>query len=291
MLCYTFVPSCTRNPLFIVFVELLQVEGHGLCTLKQSSISFFNSEETETAVSRWARSRTRAAKIGKGLCKDEKAQILAPQYWLEAIDPLHRCGDNLQLYREMWLDVGEGKDINLENCPRIDLQRQCIKYLGPSERGTYEVIVQNGKLMHRQTGILVNTIEGSECIFVLSTSRDLYVGQKKEGVFQHSSFLSGGAAMAAGRLVAHNGVLEAMWPDNDHYLPTVDNFKEFISFLEDHQVDLTNVKMRAIDDRYDSISPTDHQHESVGPDATNGEVPPVLDLPKHLSPFGGGILY
>lgn len=31
--------------------------------LKQSSVSFFNSEETETAVSRWARFRTRAAKV------------------------------------------------------------------------------------------------------------------------------------------------------------------------------------------------------------------------------------
>lgn len=35
--------------------------------LKQSSISFFNSEENETAVSRWARSRTRAAKVFFGV--------------------------------------------------------------------------------------------------------------------------------------------------------------------------------------------------------------------------------
>lgn len=62
--------------------------------------------------------------------------------------------------------------------------------------------------MYRQSGVLVNTDEGSKWIFVLSTSRALYVGQKKKGVFQHSSFLSGGATTAAGRLVAHDGVLE-----------------------------------------------------------------------------------
>lgn len=76
------------------------------------------------------------------------------------------------------------------------------------EREAYEVIVESGKLLYRQTGMLLNTVEGSKWIFVLSTSRALYVGQKKKGVFQHSSFLSGGATTAAGRLVAHDGVLE-----------------------------------------------------------------------------------
>lgn len=29
------------------------------------------------------------------------------------------------------LDIGEGKEVNLEKCPRSKLQSQCIKYLGP----------------------------------------------------------------------------------------------------------------------------------------------------------------
>lgn len=159
---------------------------------------------------------------------------------------------------EIWrLDVGDGKEINLEKCPRSKLHRQCIKYLGPvsfktsylnwysthiwlflhfvqawtlftsffyavritntslfflcryqNEREAYEVIVENGKLLFSQSGVLVETDEGSKWIFVLSTSKNLYVGQKKKGAFQHSSFLSGGAITAAGRLVAHQGVLE-----------------------------------------------------------------------------------
>jgi hypothetical protein len=111
------------------------------------------------------------------------------------------------------------------------------------EREAYEVIVENGKLVYRQTGLLLETVEGSKWIFVLSTTRSLYVGQKRKGSFQHSSFLAGGATTAAGRLVAHEGLLEAIWPYSGHYHPTEENFREFISFLREHHVDLTNVKV------------------------------------------------
>lgn len=76
------------------------------------------------------------------------------------------------------------------------------------EREAFEVIVDSGKLVYKQSGLLVNTIDDSKWIFVLSTSRSLYVGRKKKGAFQHSSFLSGGATTAAGRLVVSQGVLE-----------------------------------------------------------------------------------
>ncbi|KAF9613080.1 hypothetical protein IFM89_005528 [Coptis chinensis] len=243
-----------------VVVEELWWKALDFAALKRSSVSFFNIDKQETAVSRWSRARTRAAKVGKGLSKDEKAQKLALQHWLEAIDPRHRYGHNLHFYYDVWfdsestqpffywLDVGDGKEVNLERCSRSDLQRQCIKYLGPKERECYEVIVESGKLQYKQSGTVVNSLEGSKWIFVLSTSRSLYVGQKKKGNFQHSSFLAGGAITAAGRLVAHDGVLEAIWPYSGHYLPTEENFKEFLGFLEEHHVDLTNVKRYAVDD-------------------------------------------
>ncbi|KAI8553457.1 hypothetical protein RHMOL_Rhmol05G0017700 [Rhododendron molle] len=259
-----------------VVVEELWWKALDFAALRQSSVSFFSIEKHETAGSRWARARTRAAKVGKGLSKDEKAQKLARQHWLEAIDPRHRHGNNLDLYFDIWfhsestqpffywLDVGDGKEVNLESCPRVDLQRQCIKYLGPKEREAYEVIVENGKLVSKQTGLYIETTEGSNWVFVLSPSRTLYVGQKKKGVFQHSSFLSGGATTAAGRLVAYAGILEAIWPYSGHYQPTEKNFQEFISFLQEHNVDLTNVLIGgckkpagpercAIDDDYPSF--------------------------------------
>ncbi|XP_007217303.2 IQ domain-containing protein IQM1 [Prunus persica] len=243
-----------------VVVEELWWKALDFAALKRSSVSFFESDKSETAVSRWARARTRAAKVGKGLSKDEKAQKLALRHWLEAIDPRHRYGHNLHMYYDIWfnsgssqpffywLDVGDGKEENLEECSRTDLQRQCIQYLGPKEREAYEVIVESGKLMYRQSGNLVSTAKGSKWIFVLSASRNLYVGEKKKGLFQHSSFVSGGATIASGRLVACNGVLEAVWCYSGHYRPTQESLLEFISFLEEQQMDMTDVKTCPTDD-------------------------------------------
>ncbi|XP_054820886.1 IQ domain-containing protein IQM2-like [Prosopis cineraria] len=231
--------------------------------LKRSSISFFDIEKHETATSRWSRARTKAAKVGKGLSKDDKGQKLALQHWLEAIDPRHRYGHNLNFYYDKWLqcqsrepffywlDIGEGKEVNLEKCPRSKLQHQCIKYLGPVERLAYEVVVKGGRFFYKQSGDLLHTNgEGgyAKWIFVLSTLKTLYVGKKNKGSFQHSSFLAGGATSAAGRLIVEYGVLKAVWPHSGHYRPTEENFKEFISFLQENNVNLSDVKMNAVDD-------------------------------------------
>ena len=79
------------------------------------------------------------------------------------------------------------------------------------ERFAYEVVVNDGRLFYKQSGELLHTNgEGGHAkwIFVLSTSKSLYVGKKKKGSFQHSSFLAGGATLAAGRLVVEYGVLK-----------------------------------------------------------------------------------
>ncbi|KAL5563564.1 hypothetical protein UlMin_033311 [Ulmus minor] len=237
--------------------------------LKRSSISFFEIEKHETAISRWSRARTRAAKVGKGLSKNDKARKLALQHWLEAIDPRHRYGHNLHFYYDKWLhcqsrepffywlDIGEGKEVNLDKCPRSKLQQQCIKYLGPMERMAYEVVVEEGKFFYKQSGELLHTkLEGNDAkwIFVLSTSKVLYVGTKKKGTFQHSSFLAGGATTAAGRLVVENGTLKAVWPHSGHYRPTEENFKDFVAFLQENNVDLKDVKMSPVDAEDDSLS-------------------------------------
>ncbi|CAL9768251.1 unnamed protein product [Musa acuminata subsp. burmannicoides] len=183
-----------------VVVEELWWKALDFASLKSSSVSFFRVEKPETAVSKWTRAKKRLAKVGKGLSKDEKAQKLALRHWLEAIDPRHRYGHNLHLYYDVWfasestqpffywLDVGDGRGVNIDECPRSKLQKQLITYLGPKEREAYEVTVRNGKLVYNQSERLLSTPQGSKWIFVLSTSRSLYVGK---GTFQHSSFLAG----------------------------------------------------------------------------------------------------
>ncbi|THU61124.1 hypothetical protein C4D60_Mb07t19970 [Musa balbisiana] len=252
-----------------VVAEELWWKALDFASLKHSSVSFFSGRKPETAASRWARALTRAAKI----------------------DPRHRYGHNLHMYYDIWtkseskqpffywLDIGDGKEVNIAKCPRNKLQQECVKYLGPKERLTYEVIVEDGKLVYKKNRTLVDTTEGSKWIFVLSTIRALYVGQKKKGSFQHSSFLAGGATMAAGRLIVKEGTLKAVWPHSGHYLPTEENFQEFISFLEENNVDLTDIKRNPVgyDDDYpsfkmtmsDSMTDTDKGVEVEGESTTH----------------------
>ncbi|KAL4383617.1 hypothetical protein GQ457_15G028980 [Hibiscus cannabinus] len=266
--------------------------------LKRSSVSFFDIDKHETAISRWSRARTRAAKVGKGLLKNDKARKLALQHWLEAIDPRHRYGHNLHFYYNQWLhsqcqepffywlDIGEGREVNIEKCPRSKLQQQCIKYLGPMERKPYEIVVEDGKFIYKQTGKLLQTTgenSDSKWIFVLSTSKVLYVGMKKKGTFQHSSFLAGGATIAAGRLVVDNGVLKAVWPHSGHYRPTEENFNDFISFLKENSVDLTDVKMAPVDDEESFHRTSNHLRcNSSSEDSLEAEEISVKDSTRNL---------
>ncbi|PWZ17298.1 IQ domain-containing protein IQM1 [Zea mays] len=134
----------------------------------------------------------RKKEVGKGFSKDDKAQKITLQHWLEAIDPCHRYDHNLHLYYDIlcasssckpffyWLDVGKGRDLHHQKCPRSKLNSQLIMYLGPNERAAYEVIVEEGRLLYKQSGDLVNTNEESKWVFVLSTSKSLYVRLQSE---------------------------------------------------------------------------------------------------------------
>ncbi|XP_023539885.1 IQ domain-containing protein IQM3-like [Cucurbita pepo subsp. pepo] len=227
--------------------------------LNHSTISFFNFLKPETAASRWNRVGLNASKVGKGLSKDAKARKLTFRHWIEAIDPRHRYGHSLHLYYEewckadagqpffYWLDVGDGKDVDLKECPRSNLRQQTIKYLGPQERDSYEYVVVDGKIVHKQSGAFLDTKrgpEGTKWIFVMSTSKRLYAGEKKKGAFHHSSFLAGGTTLAAGRLEVDDGVPKVITKSSGHYKPTDDHLDIFLKYLEENGVIVKDVEVR-----------------------------------------------
>ncbi|KAG6606704.1 IQ domain-containing protein IQM1, partial [Cucurbita argyrosperma subsp. sororia] len=147
--------------------------------------------------------------------------------------------------------VGKGLSKN-EKAQKLALRH----WLEANQREAYEVIVKEGKLVYKQSGNFVNTVNDSKWIFVLSASRNLYVGKKVKGHFQHSSFLAGAVTTASGRLVADSGILRAIWPYSGHYHPTEENFIEFTEFLKENNVDLTNVKRCATDE---DVPPNDKE--------------------------------
>jgi hypothetical protein len=235
--------------------------------LNHSTISFFDYSRPETAVSRWNRVSLNASKVGKGLSIVDKAQKLAFQHWIEAIDPRHRYGHNLHKYYEewckadagqpffYWLDVGGGIDLDLNECPRSKLKQQCIRYLGPQEREEYEYVIIEGKIVHKLTGKFLHTMHGSEgtkWIFVMSTFKKLYAGLKKKGRFHHSSFLAGGATLAAGRVIVDNGVLKTISAYSGHYRPSDDSLDTFLGFLRENAVNLDNVEVHKASEDSDS---------------------------------------
>ncbi|TKY53066.1 hypothetical protein E2542_SST24589 [Spatholobus suberectus] len=255
--------------------------------LNHSTISFFNLPES--AASRWSRVKLNASKVGKGLSLDAKAQKLAFQHWIEAIDPRHRYGHSLHYYYEewcktdsgqpffFWLDLGKGRNLDLEQCPRSKLRKQCIKYLGPQEREHYEYIVLEGKIIHKQSGDFLHTKEDSKdakWIFVMSTSKKLYAGKKRKGLFHHSSFLAGGATLAAGRLEAEHGILKSISAYSGHYRPTDDALNSFLSYLQENGVKLDAVEIRNAKDDADNYEDGKvSERATASEDCSNGNVP------------------
>lgn len=274
-----------------VVAEELWWQAIDYARLNRSTISFFNYSKPETAVSRWNRVGLNASKVGKGLSRDAEAQILAFQHWIEAVDPRHRYGHNMHIYYEewcktdagqpffFWLDLGDGRKVDLKECPRAKLQKQCIKYLGPQERQYYEYIIAGGQILHNLTGICLDTTKGppgTKWIFVMSTSKRLYAGEKKKGLFHHSSFLAGGAALAAGRLVVQDGTVKSISPYSGHYRPSDDSLETFLSILKEHGVNVDEVEIKKANEDYDTtgdvISVEKHPSKlSVPPQAVKEE--------------------
>ncbi|RZC78650.1 hypothetical protein C5167_002871 [Papaver somniferum] len=234
--------------------------------LNHNTISFFNLKP-DKAASRWSRVSSNASKLGKGVSEDARFLLLAFQHWIEAIDPRHRYGHCLHLYYEVWrkgdtgqpffywLDIGDGKEVNLKDCPRSKLRQQCIKYLGPLEREHYEYKIVEGKIVHKKSNQLLDTTnesDKSKWIFVMSTSKKLYAGKKTKGAFHHSSFLAGGAALSAGSFTVVDGILKSISAYSGHYRPTDENLGSFLEFLKEHDVSLHEVGVQSTDNYYDN---------------------------------------
>eukprot|EP00898_Chlorokybus_atmophyticus_P006482 jgi/Chlat1/6835/Chrsp51S06526 len=217
---------------------------------------------SEIARSNWQRSARKAAVVGRGLSQDEFARQLSLEHWLEAVDSKHRYGHNLHIYYKLWLDsptqepffywldCGEGVDVESDECSREKLRKQLIAYLGPGQRSKYQVDIIDGRLVVHDTGAPLVTQPSLKYIFVMDTKGTLYVHTKQKGIFQHSSFLSGGAAVAAGRLETDSeGKLKRILAHSGHYKPTRDCFEHFIEVLKTKGVDLNDADMRfATDD-------------------------------------------
>jgi hypothetical protein len=172
-----------------------------------------------------------------------------------------------------WLDHGLGRAVELVECPRKKLDDEVIKYCTKQEREKYEVVIRDGILAYRQTNVPVHTMDtegggrssdlirrldssGGDpdsikyqdtWIFVCSPDGKIYVGKKRlhpPPRFQHSSFLAGGAALAAGQMDLDNGKVVEIRAFSGHYRPKRENLLAFLQMLHQKGVDTKQVRFR-----------------------------------------------
>lgn len=91
--------------------------------------------------------------------------------------------------------------------------------------------------------LLRNTTKPNTWIFVADTSFHLYIGIKKSGAFQHSSFLQGARISAAGLIKIKDGQLRKLSPLSGHYRPPTKNFRLFVHSMRDAGVDMSRVSI------------------------------------------------
>ena len=97
--------------------------------------------------------------------KSKTAKMMDLQYFLELVDQKHRHGSNLRKYHAhwqqadtrqnffYWLDQGDGKDLDLEECSRERLNKMQVRYLSRDERQNYMVKIDpEGMLIWAKNG-------------------------------------------------------------------------------------------------------------------------------------------
>ncbi|KAJ5363512.1 uncharacterized protein N7496_009225 [Penicillium cataractarum] len=98
------------------------------------------------------------------------SKTMGLEYFLEMVDSKHRHGSHLRTYHAAWknspsnenffywLDYGEGKEIELPQCTREQLEKDQVRYLSPEERFNYLVNVDDtGLLRWAKNNELVDT--------------------------------------------------------------------------------------------------------------------------------------
>ncbi|KPM45959.1 hypothetical protein AK830_g659 [Neonectria ditissima] len=137
-----------------------------------SSDSSSSSSSSDEHASPESRTAARLRRDKANAVRRSEAQVMGLQYFLEMVDLKHRYGSNLRMYHEewkrsdtnenyfYWLDYGEGRNIELDACPRDRLEREQVRYLSREERQHYLVDVDaEGRLCWAKNGKRIDTTE------------------------------------------------------------------------------------------------------------------------------------
>ncbi len=190
-------------------------------------------------------------------------------YWLESAVEGRLAGFPCMRRFNFWNDRGIGDFeswINQEersapnsNAPmfrRYDPQGPLpqVAYLTKEQRLAYQVECISGVkgAYLRQNGAIFDTANHStsfsgkgSAIYVLSPEGLLYAGSHRVDYFHHSSFLAGGAVLAAGEIVTNpEGQITMISDKSGHYKPSRKQMLNILRFFHNCGVNLTHVKIK-----------------------------------------------
>jgi hypothetical protein len=158
-------------------------------------------------------------------------------YWLEMLSPQHGVGFQLSPKFKDWKQNGlPGQsfwDYVQMNPP---YGARYVQYYDAVAAEAYRMEFRaDGKLCRVHDGSEYDTTGLETCasgdgwaIFVLSPEGKLYSHKHVEGVFHHSSFLSGSAVVAAGEMLVVGGIVRVVNAKSGHYLPLPENMANFV---------------------------------------------------------------
>ncbi|KAL5635984.1 hypothetical protein ACGC1H_004704 [Rhizoctonia solani] len=169
-----------------------------------------------------------------------------------------------------WKDAGNGRGIipmtpeemrgaEIRETPakhgRIGFHSNSSDSLNSGEAHYLDTIGQPGDSKLKQTmrshftskgimeRLLRKTVKKNTWIYVCDMKRNLFIGIKETGAFQHSSFTAGGLISSAGLITVKMGRIHKLSPLSGHYRTSVDHYRLFLEDLKSQGADLGKVQV------------------------------------------------
>lgn len=158
-------------------------------------------------------------------------------FWLESIDPCHRrlahyymiwkrqnpeCEDYLPFF--LWLEK--------QYVPPSILS---VRYLNEKERVMFEAMVENGKIISKQSGLPISTATATKYIYIITLDEQLYIAPWGNAIW-HTSFSCGKPVLGSGLLILENGIITGISFESGHYLPSIEQGFQSLNWFQNHSV-------------------------------------------------------
>ncbi len=185
-------------------------------------------------------------------------KILEKKYWQEALLPHHPSGaeihDTFKNWEKSDFPCSFEAFLFKKNC---DVGIPSVIYLNPQERKDFAVEFTHGRIYKNGnpfSTLSVNSQKSNHsAIYAILPDEKMYIGPYILGKFHHSSFSAGQPVLGAGEIITNaEGEIKSISSKSGHFKPCAKQLLETLQYLEEQQVNLTDITL--IENSIDSLS-------------------------------------